>query len=358
MKIFCGLLSAACLWWLVATTDAQTNVVTDPVGFYKVVLLTNSDSFVSIPFTRPPAYTGIIDAISSNVVMVSGSPWTNNQFVYNPSGGQSNTYYMLIVSTNNNREGAYYLITANTTNTLTIDLVPEDLGGVGSGDRISIIPFWTLNTVFPNGEGITPSPAIGGKKTLVLFPNIGGQGINLAAAKSFYYSSVNGQWQELSSGTTNYNDQIILPDQYFIVRQQNNAPTSNCVFSGVVPMYKVRIPLYAQSGIQQDSFVALYRPAEQTLNESGLSNVFLASPLIGGKKDLLLVYDNNATNINKSAVKTYYYSQAGMWREFSSGTNDVGSEVVFRPGTGVIIRKVPTNMPTIIWQNLPNYSNQ
>ena len=38
--------------------SAQVTVTTDPVGFTTTSLLGSSDSFVSIPFTRPPEFIG------------------------------------------------------------------------------------------------------------------------------------------------------------------------------------------------------------------------------------------------------------------------------------------------------------
>src|SRR5881392_2692792 len=58
------------------------SAISEPVGFTTTSLLANSDTFISIPFTRLPEFTGTVQSISGNVITVGGSPgWTPNQFV-------------------------------------------------------------------------------------------------------------------------------------------------------------------------------------------------------------------------------------------------------------------------------------
>jgi uncharacterized protein (TIGR02597 family) len=329
------------------------DVYTDPVGFYKVTALTNSDTYASIPFTRMPVYAGLVASVAGNVITVQGnSGWSVNQFVYNPAGGQSNTYYVLMSSTNCPKEGAYYTITNNNANTLTVEMVPEDLSGVASNHQVTIIPYWTLMTAFPNGQGITPTTLPSQRKTEILFPNIDGVGINLIPAATYYYYS--SHWRRVSpSGIAD--DQIILPDQYFIVRQSSQAPTVTFNPPGACAMKKFRIPLYTQTSTKQDNYVGLYRPKLQTLNESNLTNAFVVTTLPSQRKDELLVFDNTVQGKNKVPATYYYYS--GAWRKVGT-SGDVGTNEVFTPGTGVIIRKATNSVAaTAIWVNSPNYTN-
>ena len=50
------------------------NVTTEPSGFYKVTLLGNSDTFVSLPFARSKAACGLVQSVAGNVVTVKNSP--------------------------------------------------------------------------------------------------------------------------------------------------------------------------------------------------------------------------------------------------------------------------------------------
>jgi len=156
--------------------------------------------------------------------------------------------------------------------------------------------------------------------------------------------------------TTNKNDDVLLPDNYFIVR---NNTASNTVFTaqGRVPISKLTVPLAAEDFTKQDNFVALTRPATNTLDESGLiqSGAFLGSPTTFSRTDELLVFDNAVAAINKAPSARYFYlSPSNTWCQVGSGTTNMGSQPVFTPGTGVIIRK-ETNTVSSLWVNLPNY---
>jgi uncharacterized protein (TIGR02597 family) len=128
-------------------------------------------------------------------------------------------------------------------------------------------------------------------------------------------------------------------------------------------MSKLTTPIVTQPASKQDNFVALTRPATNTLNESGLvqSGAFLSSASqLNQNGDQLLVFNNGQTGQNKSPAATYYYlSSLSCWCRVNDsqgtyGTTDMGNEPVFVPGTGVIIRKKLGSASTN-WVNSPNY---
>src|ERR1700677_4582275 len=87
---------------LLAGTCLQAQTYTAPlVGFNAATCLANSDTLLSVPFSRPPDFIGAISSVSSNTLTISGTTgWQNNQFVYGTTltagGTQHNTYYALI----------------------------------------------------------------------------------------------------------------------------------------------------------------------------------------------------------------------------------------------------------------------
>src|ERR1051326_2497762 len=80
-RLLLGIFAVAALF----QTAMGQSVTTDPVGFLQpfntqanqINLLANSDTLVSVPFTRPPEFTGAIASISGNVITVSSSPGWN-----------------------------------------------------------------------------------------------------------------------------------------------------------------------------------------------------------------------------------------------------------------------------------------
>src|SRR5436190_13966851 len=94
---------------------AQTSVTTDPVGFTTTSCLGNSDTYLGIPFTRPPEFTGTVQAINGDTLTINGSPgWAGNQFVY-ATGSQPKHYYVLIGNggASNPKEGHIYSVRSN-----------------------------------------------------------------------------------------------------------------------------------------------------------------------------------------------------------------------------------------------------
>jgi uncharacterized protein (TIGR02597 family) len=349
------ILCSAGLLLLAASSPRAQTVATEPAGFYTVQLLGDSDTIVSIPFARPAAASGIVQDISENTITVQGAPpWSPAQFVYS-AGAQPNTYYVRLLS--GAKEGAYYPVIGNGANTLTVDLAGDTLAAVSNGTRLAVIPYWTLGTAFPNGQGVFSSPNVFSRRTEVLIPNFAGTGINLSASRIYFYlnDGINPpHWRYQGGGSINRTDDVLLPDVYFIVR--HNVAT-NTLFKpkGAVMMSKLAIPLNTQTDSRQDNPIALARPIPVTLNDSGLleSGAFTPGVNLFNRGDEILVFDNSVVAKNKSAAAIYY--RLDTWRRWGF-SGDFGNTPVFAPGTGVVIRKVQApGGPTYFWVNTPDY---
>lgn len=340
-------------WFLLGPAGScLADVASPPSGFQRIELLGNSDTFVSTPYLRPTEAMGTVVSIDNNIVTVGGSPaWSAGQFVY-ITGAQTNSYFLLFL--NGAKEGCYFGITNNGTDTLSLDLAGDTLSSVAVGDRVAIHPYWTMATLFPNGQSVHACPNPGFRYTEIFIPNFNGAGVNLSAAKTYYYftNSSGGNWRLFPQMTNNNND-VLLPDVFFIVRHNLDIDTTLTIHGSVV-CSKWSIGLATLTSGKQDNIVSLPRPAEMTLNESGLieSGAFSSSPNPGFRTDELFTFDNTVKMKNKSASATYYY-YASLWRHFPSMA-DAGNETPFKPGNAVIIRKASgTTMP--VWINLPNY---
>jgi len=329
---------AAAFVGLYPCASAQS-VSTDPVGFVKLTTLSNSDTIFSTPLARPEVFRGLVGAVGSATVTASGTPgWTADTFAY-AAGVQSNTYYLRFRT--GAKAGSYYTITANTATALTLDLAGDLLTGVAAGDEFAIVPYWTLGTVFPPGAAGTAFEASANalsRKTEVYFPNNSSVGINLAPSATFYF--FNGAWRKVGNPTTtNFSDTTLIPDSYVTIR--NKAFTGAITVMGGVVTASQSTPISSYPSAKQDSFVALTYPVAVSLANSGLfaSGVVRASPNSLSRLDEVYVYDNNVVGINKSPSATYYYFN-GAWRKIGqSNSIDAGGDQVFKPGTGVIVRR-------------------
>ncbi|MCF7790207.1 MAG: TIGR02597 family protein [Prosthecobacter sp.] len=355
-------------------TATMAQETTSPVGFNTVTALGSSDTRLSAPLQRHAVYQGVVQSVAGNEITVQGLPgWTLNQFLY-VSGSQPNTYY--VTPTTGNKKGMFYTLTANSadsgtanTTTVTVDAAGDTLdtgSGILSGDALSIIPFWTLDTMFPGQAGITGTTAIlgTGAVTQILVTDPTTVGTDLASSRTYYYftgSTFGGPgWRMISGGFTSIkNDDVILPDLPIIVRQ-NNVPTSQITVVGSVPASDRKYIIGTlQANQDQDNNIAVDIPVPMTLTQSNLyqSGAFLGtSNIFGVGGDKLLVFNDAVTGYDKSANFTYYYftgtTNGGEgWRRVGGGFSTIrDNDVIFQPGSGYVVRKIATPTPsTAVW---------
>jgi uncharacterized protein (TIGR02597 family) len=329
------------------SAPAQVTVVTDPVGFTTTTLLGSSDSLVSLPFTRPPEFIGAIASASGSTVTLSGSPLTASQFLY--GGTQHNHYYALIgpISGTGTKEGHTFQISDNTTSTLTVVTGSDNLSGIPANTQVEVIPYWTPATIFPATDAdvsFTPTAWPPTYQTLLRVPNYSASGINLPYSAEYYFN--NGAWQRVSGGDGS--DDPLLPDGYFVVRNNNGAPTLPLTNIGSVLLKKLAVALTATSQ-QQDNPVSIVRPVNVALDATGLGpgdNSF-------GAGDQLLLFNNAAVGFDKAPSSTYYYDTAAAipgWRLTGDPTPaDRGADII-PSGTGFVIRKA-AGAQSAFWTN-------
>jgi uncharacterized protein (TIGR02597 family) len=331
----------------------QTSVTTDPVGFTAPSCLSQSDTYVGIPFTRPAEFNGAIQAISSNpanTLTVKSVPgWGSDQFVY-AAGTQSKHYYVLLGSGGNfnPKEGHMFRVTGNGSNTLTVDTTIEDLSGVTANTRIALIPYWTPATIFPAndaGMSFTPTTSPPAYQTLLRIPDYSAAGIKQPYAAEYYFN--NGSWRRVSDGD-DHGDDPLLPDGYFVVRTANGAPTLALKMVGSVLMTKTAVPLSVVQTGKQDNAVAMIRPLAVPLDATGLApidNSFV-------QNDQLLLFNNARRQFDKAPYRTYTYKDG--WRLASDPLVDHGKDMI-PAGAAMIVRKAASPGAAVFWMNSPTY---
>ena len=345
----------------------------NPVGFYNFTFLGNSDTIFSPPMSRSYVFQGGIASVSGTdgQVITVGSQDTpsfvENEFVYQ-EGVQSDTFYVRITS--GTKAGMFYTIDSNTASTLTLDLAGDviDDGSIIAGDTFQIIPYWTLNTLFPDGAGIHPSPTFFPQST-VLIPDNTTTGINLIPNEIYFYysgTSFGGSgWRKTGDVSTIQNDFVIFPDSYIIVRNPNLGDTV-LDSMGDVPIHALSTPInILAANTPQDNFVSFTVPEPMTLSESQLfeSGAFEGSPTLF-PVDTLGVFDNMLRQQNKIFSEIYFYYTGDSfggpgWRKTGDVLTIHDTTQIFKPGHGYVIRKAAQVDPnTFIWSYLPPYLTQ
>ena len=198
-----------------------------------------------------------MQSVNGSTLTVNGNlGWRVNQFVYS-AGMQPKHYYVLIGNggTSNPKEGHIYPVASNGSNTLNVDATFDDLTGVTANTQITLIPYWTPATIFPPsnaGVSFTPTSSPPTYQTLLRVPNYSAPGINQPYAAEYYFN--NGSWQRVSPAGVG-DDDPLLPDGYFIVRNANGAPKLPLTALGSVLMKKLAVPILTASNQQQDNAV-------------------------------------------------------------------------------------------------------
>ena len=338
-----------------STGISQGSVSSNPIGFNKVTLTGNANTMVSLPFTQKAVFTGK----AGTVVDAGGDGFSvGEDAVVTPAGtsislgSYSSTHYVRFSS--GNRDGYYYEIASNSATTLTVMANGDDLSQLAVDDTFSIIPHWTLDTVFPGGEGVYETLFSFNPLTQVFIPDVNSSGENLALDTFFYKGGV---WCRADDVNGNYDGEILYPNTMFVVRHRQAGDTTICA-SGVVPMGKHVLQFDVLASGKNDHWISLDRPVPTTLAQSNLveSGAFLESTFSFNPVDVLFVYDESLN------IKTYFYLD-GMWQRQDALGVDQGAVEVFGPGLGVIIRKgsgasdqtvFGVNNPTYGVNNLPD----
>lgn len=324
----------------------------DPVGTLRLKLLGNSDTIVSAPLLRTPLVeSSVVSQVDNQITLTDSAPAL-------PAEGA----FLLVMS--GALEGATLTITASSGGTLTVEPGGFSLTALTAGDLAAVVPFWTLDTVFPAGAGVLPTTNVLQRKTEILTFDDTVAGKNFSAAATYYYYTgaglVGPGWYRVGDTQHLAGATRLSPRGWFIVR--HNAATDTFLsLNGGVQLAAYRVPLLTRAAsVDQDNFVALPVPTPVTLGASGLANAFrpTTNPLLRG--DELLVFDNAVVAKNKSVAATYYYySGAGMagtgWYRVGDTTNKMDS-LVFHPGDGIIVRRKSTATPDVKqWTGLPAY---
>jgi len=319
------------------------------VGFNTVTCKSGSDTFVSVAFNRSASFVGLVSSVDGAGITVQGTPaWNNDDFV----GGSG--YFVKFRS--GAKAGAFFEIIANGSSTLTLNLAGDTLTGAVEGDQLAIHPYWTLNDLLPVGN-TTIHQSTGtqsfARKTQVLFPNLTGTGINLAAS-GIFYQTANG-WHDALNSNQITNPRI-EPDQFIIIRHRTQDGETVFTPVGSVDMHDVRTVLATRTNGATDNPVSNIRPIPMKLKDLGLISSGGFTPSLGtqsfNRRDTLMTFNNAATGLNKAAAHIYFYNNpTGEWMD-ALESNRVADDDLIEPSTGCIIRKYQTGTgASALWKH-------
>ena len=176
--------------------------------------------FTDIPFEESVAFIGAVLSVDGSSLSTIGAFLKVDQFVF--SGDNQPRNYFLEVTTGA-AAGSRFDITANSTNSVTVDLAGGNLTGISVDDEIRIVSKWSLDLLFPEGGDLSPSTA-SIRGTEVLFPTNGPGGIDYSGGARYQYRSDLGRWVDQSNPSTDVGNIVIPRGALMVVRQVASVP--------------------------------------------------------------------------------------------------------------------------------------
>lgn len=329
--------------------------VTSPVvGFTSQTVNPGDDSILKVGFHQAPVFSGRLESDPVNL----GGAWLFD-FSGEPLAGenfQSGTHYVKAID--GQSAGATFEITSNESDKVTVVL---GTGGIGlsGGDRVSIIPHWTLETLIPTQEQPASQRATGNfppDRRLELYRYTSHAGTGFSPSRIFFLT-VSG-WKESKKGFPDANNEPIAADAVMWLRPRAGVDSWKLVTSGTVNSSDFVTLLKTHAEMHQDTVVGLNRPVPIAINDLGLNDeaVFRSSASTAGEDrlDELHILDNGVSGANRipSAV---YFRTGGEWRSDDAGFPEA-MNVLIDSDSGLIVRKAPTeNGEPVVWVNHPNY---
>lgn len=317
-----------------------------------------SDSIVSAPFVRAPAWRGAtgglprwsVDGDTAEIIAAGNPNFHPGQFSDEP-------HYLTFTSASS-RSGWSYRIAENDPASVTIDLAGDDLAGVAEGDTFEVIPFWTLGTLFPDGnETIHESSGllVSERGTEILFFDRDTANVNLAPSRKFFQTDAG--WREVAPGFPAADEVIIPPGSSFVIRHPAGAGGTRFVASQWVEEGKQAYVLETDTTGARDHHLGSARPVPVKVGELDLEPPAFAESAStdpGDRADELHVYDNTVAAVNRQA-STIYFRVSGQWFRDEAGF-PVGNDDEIAAGAGLMIRKAPTATGgKVVWMNTPRY---
>ena len=340
-------------------TDA-VDAYSPVVGFMRFDCPANSDTRVSVPFHRAPRWAGKLSIAPVDL----GNNTVRLTLAGNPAfaaGELTGTPHFLLYRDAAGPEGRHYRIVTHAAGHVDIDAAPgDDVSGLAQDGLISIIPAWTIQTLFPHAtqttfHASTGNLATGRRSELHLFDTTS-SGTDLAPARRFFVTASG--WREIGGGYPLADTIVIAPGQSFIVRHPANVSATTFVAMDQVYGGIVRMTVRVANGEEQDTVVAPPRPVAQSLAELDFGAVFEESPDLTStnRRDELHVYDNTVIAQNKGPAEIYFRYSGAWVRDQDPSFPNSNSVVIDPVDDSLLIRKAAaTNNAPLFWSNAPLY---
>lgn len=337
----------------------------DPVGYSTTTATDGADTLLGTPLYQATQLEDTISSIAAGVITATADL----------TGADYATEAHFALVTSGTDAGQFYTITANTATTITLDL--NGATGPAAADTYKVVPYWTLDTLFPAGAGVGASANPYAPSSVVFTNDLGATGVNLATSASYMYIDQATSDSNFLSGAGWYDatnpfgglvgGTALSPETYVVIRNLSGAD-NDVVVSGEVPTDVVGTPVGRIGASAQDNKLVNPYPAAMTLNQSGLAAQGVVDPSSNpyAPGDQVFVFGATTSTNPASSAAYMYIDQATSDSNFLSGagwydaTNPfgglVGDTVSIPAGAAFIVRKENGAAGTTNWNPPLPYS--
>jgi len=329
-----------------------TTVSSDVVGYVKTTVKSHSDLHIAVPFIREISLNSKISQIQDGVIHSSSS-------VGNIEAGK---YFIHL--TTGALAGQWFTIIDSTANSIVVYEDIETMGALAE-DEFSILPFWTLDTLFPDGGNIPKSPNVFLPTSQLLTYNVNADGINISPSNAYiYHSGEQGPsgWYDMNNLSGLKGDTILHPGSYITIRNTEDYDI-NITLAGVVQTNAFANLVKSSSSSTQDNLIPYPYPSAITLSESKLieNEIIRASPNVFLPIDQLLIHNLSNTGHNHAPSTAMIYHDGSQGLEGWYDINNLGggpiNNYVIEPLSTLIIRRQTGDDELLVWKPTPPYIN-
>jgi uncharacterized protein (TIGR02597 family) len=295
-----GKIAALLLAATVISAHAQTTVSTTPVGYVQPTFSpstngsTRNYSAVSFPLHGAAVFVGTVASVSGNSVVLNSA---------NLGDITTSPYLLQIASAANSAgTGRSFLITASTTNSVTVSSTAFQVSTIlAANDQVMIYPANTLASLLGSTDStvkLQGGQSAGGSDNIYLFSNNTWQ--------TYYYFTSYGWVLDSDPNYNIANNTVIKPDTAILVGRISTGalPASYGAVQGTVPS---NTQVLSQNGGGQLTFVSNPLPTPVTFAQFGFSNApsWQTGESAGGADNVYLFVNNT--------WQTYYYFTSYGW---------------------------------------------
>lgn len=330
-----------------------STVSSDVVGYLKATVKSQSDLNISVPFVKEIFLNSRISQVQDGDILSSHTV------------GNIEAWKYFIHLTTGALAGQWFTIIDSTADTIK---VAEDIEQMGarSEDEFSILPFWTLDTLLPNGGNIAKSPNVYSPTSQLLTYDVNADGINISPSNSYiYHSGEQGPdgWYDVNDLSGLKGNVILHPGSYITIRNTENEDIT-ITLAGTVQTDAFANFVKSSSSSKQDNLIPYPYCSAITLDDSNLyeNGIIRASPNVHSPNDLLLIHNPTHTgyNIAPSVALIYHDGSHGSpgWYDMNAlSGGPIGDTYLIEPLSTLIIRRQIGNDELLIWKPVPPHLN-